>query len=74
MYLSEKVTNIEIQESDQGVVLCIVGCRPVAMRWLRKQRPLLGNARNMHTTVEELRFLLVRAQGLKAGKWEPCES
>jgi hypothetical protein len=25
-----------------------VACRPVAKRWLYKQRPLLGNARNIH--------------------------
>jgi hypothetical protein len=28
----------------------IVACRPVAKQWLRKQRPLLGNARNNRTT------------------------
>jgi hypothetical protein len=31
---------------------CIVAYRPVAKRWLCKQQPLLGNARNMHATVE----------------------
>jgi hypothetical protein len=30
-------------------VVNIVACRPVTKRWLCNQRPLLGNASNMHT-------------------------
>jgi hypothetical protein len=26
---------------------------PIAKQWLCKQRPLIGNARNMHATIEE---------------------
>jgi hypothetical protein len=49
----------------------IVAYRPIAMRWLRKQRPLLGNARNNRRTV----FSVVRAaavSGQQLGKHVPA--
>jgi hypothetical protein len=39
------------------IILHNVTYRPVAKRWLSKQRPLLGNSRNIHTrNMEELYF------------------
>jgi hypothetical protein len=38
----------------------IVAYRPVPKQWLSKQQPLLGNARNTHTTIEEQVFYVVR--------------
>jgi hypothetical protein len=40
----------------------IVAYRPVAKQWLCKQRPLLGNARNMHVTIEERVYAPVSKQ------------
>jgi hypothetical protein len=35
-----------------GIFKYTVAYRPIAKQWLRKQRPLLGNARNMQATIE----------------------
>jgi hypothetical protein len=50
--------------------------RPVAKRWLCKQRTLLGNARHMHTTIEQCflccSFLRCYKQGTRLDPVIPC--